>query len=144
MSDARSGRDAAESRVGEQGNMLSEIEMLERRRDLVNLLHARAHWPAAYQHQNVARFHLPRLDGCDGGGLSDENARLAHFAVDAVIPDDAGINRSALDNGTQRGKIAVWKADRRSEAAFVRRLRIENHVVRVNAVALFQCLSQAR
>src|SRR5438552_3176055 len=99
--------------------MLSEIEMFERRRDLINLLHARSHGPAAYQHQNIARLHLTRFDGCDGGGLGDEDARRAHFAVDSVISDDARIDRGALDHGTQRGKIAVWKADRRSEAAFV-------------------------
>src|SRR5260370_11851109 len=121
--------------------MLSEIQMFERRRDLVNLLHARAHGPAAYQHQHIARLHLARLDCRDGGRLGDEDACWAHFAVDAVIPDDAGIDRGALDHGTKRNKVAVWTADRGSDAAFVPRLRIENYLVRVDAVALLQYLA---
>ena len=54
VADAGAGGDAGEARVGEDGDVLAERQVLERRGDLVDLLHARAQRPAADQHEDVA------------------------------------------------------------------------------------------
>src|ERR1700687_1947115 len=124
MPNTRASGNAAESCIGEQGHMLSKIEMFQCRRHLVNLFHARSHGSAADEHHNIARLQLPRFDSGDGRRLSHEDTRRSYFPVDAVIPHDAGIDGGALDHRTQRGKIAVWKTNSRSQPALVRRLWI--------------------
>ena len=80
VADARARRDAREARVGEHGDVLAERQVLQRGRDLVDLLHARAQRPAADQHQDVARLDALRpraLDRRDRRALGREDARRA-------------------------------------------------------------------
>src|SRR5690348_14574614 len=95
--------------------------MLERGSDLKNLLHARAHGPAAHQDDDVAGLDAVRsmtLDRADGGGLSVEHARRAGLAVDAIGIHDTRIDGRALDYRTARREIAERKSDGRGQAAF--------------------------
>ena len=55
VADARPRRDAREPRVGRKRDRLADVEILERRGDLVDLFHARAHRAAAGEHDHRAR-----------------------------------------------------------------------------------------
>ena len=59
VADARTGRDAREPGVGQDGDLLAEREVLQGRGDLVDLLHARPHRAAADQDQDVAGLDRP-------------------------------------------------------------------------------------
>src|SRR5204863_10175925 len=61
VADAGAGRDSGETRVGQDGNVLAEAEVLERRRDLINFFHGGPHRAAANQYQDIARLEPVRL-----------------------------------------------------------------------------------
>ena len=90
VADAGPGGDAGEARIGHEGHALREVEVAQRRRDLVDLLHARPARADAGQHQHLARRDrtaaLP-LDGGDGGALAGEDVSRADVPVDAVGAD---------------------------------------------------------
>src|SRR6185503_7668518 len=69
VADARTSGYSAEARVGDNGDVLAELEILERGGELVGFLHACAHGPAADEHQDVAGLDPAVLDRGDGGGL---------------------------------------------------------------------------
>ena len=52
VADAGAGRDAGEARVGDERDWLADVEVLERRGDLVGLLHAGADRAAADEHHH--------------------------------------------------------------------------------------------
>src|SRR5437762_2522371 len=90
---------AAQSRVssgiGDDRDVLAEISVPERRRDLIDLLHAGTHGPAAHQDQHVAGLDAVRsvaLDGGHGRGLGAKHARAAGLTVDAAGIHHAGVN----------------------------------------------------
>src|SRR5262245_51915237 len=99
MPDARARRDAAETGIREHGDVLAEAEMLERRGDLVDLLHPRPHRAAADQHEYIAGFQAVvavALDGLDGCVLAREDASRTDLAIDPVRIDHTRIDRRAL------------------------------------------------
>ena len=98
VADAGSGGDAAETRIGEYGDVLAMRELLERGGDLVDLLHARAERAAADEDDDVALRDCAALDGVDGGGLRDEDAGRAGVTVDVAIADERRIDGGALDD----------------------------------------------
>ena len=65
VADARPRRDAGKAGVGQHRDVLAEVEVLQGRCDLVNLLHAGAHRPAADQHQHVAGLDAVRAAALD-------------------------------------------------------------------------------
>ncbi len=69
VADAGSGRDAAEARIGEDGDMFAEGQRLEGGGDLIDLLHAGAGGAAADEDHDVVFDDLAGLDRMDGGGL---------------------------------------------------------------------------
>ena len=98
---------------------LPKSQILERRGDLVGLLHARAHRPAADQHEHVAGLDPsgPALDRRDRRRLASVNtARRAGLAVDAVRIDDGRIDRRALDDRAFGRQVAARERDRATSA----------------------------
>src|SRR5262249_3165039 len=105
VADARPGRNAAEARVGHDRDVLAEAQVLQRRRDLVDLLHAAAHRPAADEDQHVARLErvgAVAFDRADRRPLAGEDARRPRFAVHAVGVHHARVDGGALDDRTFR------------------------------------------
>ena len=79
---------------------------LSARRELIGLLHARAHRPAADQHEHVAGVNASRLDRGDRRRLGDEDLGRAGEAIHAVGIDHRRIDRRALDHRAFRREVA--------------------------------------
>src|SRR5260370_21438969 len=119
--------------------MLAEAQVLQRRGDLVNLLHAGAHWPAADQLHYIAgpdAISTAALDCCDGRLLAGEDARRPRLAVDSIGVHDRRVDGRALDDRTLRGKVAARERYRRGQAALLRLLGLHADGLGINAVAL--------
>ena len=67
MADAGPGRHAGEARVGDQRDLAAEREELQRRRELVGLLHPGAERPAPGEHDDVAGLDRLGLAGALDG-----------------------------------------------------------------------------
>ena len=106
MADAGSGGDAAEARVGEDGDVFAEGERFEGGGDLVDLLHAGAGGAAADEDHDVVLLDLAGLDGVDGGFFGDEDLGGAEVVEDAVGVDEGRIDGGALDDGAFGGEVA--------------------------------------
>ena len=125
-------------------HVLAEVEVLQRGRELVRLLHAGAHRAAADEHQDVACLDLPALDRRDGCRLGHEDPRRPAESIDAVCAHDGRVDRRALDHRAVRRQVAVRQAHRRrasprADAAVGR----HDHVVGVDAVERAQALAEA-
>src|SRR5204863_9466271 len=85
--DARARRDAAEPRVGYHRDLLPPLQVFQRARELIGLLHPTAHRAAAAEHEHVARHYLAvalALDRLDRVLLAGEHLRRAGLAVHPV------------------------------------------------------------
>jgi len=136
VSDACAGGDAAEARVGEQGNVLAVRKLLERGGDLIDLLHAGAGRAAADEHKHVATRHIAALDGLDGPLFRDEDFGRAEMTIDLVLVNKRGIDGGALDDRSLWREVAHREADGGGEPVGVRAIGRHDHVVRIDAVAL--------
>ena len=111
VSDAGARGDAAEARVGEQGNVLAVRQLLERGGDLINLLHAGAGRTPADQYKHVAARHIAALDGLDGRLFRDEDFGRAEMTIDLVLVNKRGIDGCALDDRALGREVAHREAD---------------------------------
>src|SRR5262249_32831964 len=135
VADAGARTHAGETRIRQQSHVLAEAQVLEGTRDLIDLLHAGAHGPAADKDEDVAGLDAlgaVGFDGGDGGALAREDAGRAGLAVDAVGVDDRWIDGGALDDRAFRGQIAARKRDRARQAALAGALRTHDNVIGVD------------
>src|SRR5437868_5198072 len=124
MTDTSSSGNSAEAGIGNDGNVLAEIQVLERGGKLIRLLHACSHRSAADHYDNVARMNLIALDGSNCGRFAGEDARTPELAIDAVRIDYARVDRRAFDHRPKRRKIAMREANCRCEPALMRGLGV--------------------
>src|SRR6266702_1706477 len=97
MAYAGAAREPGKATVGEEGNVLAPGEIPQRRRDLRGLLHARARWPVADQHDYVPGLDRPlgrSLDCPDRVPLVYEHARGPPVPVDLIVSHDGRVERS--------------------------------------------------
>ena len=96
---------------------LPKLRCFRARRDLVDLLHAGAHRPAADQHQHVAGLRPASgpwpLIAAIAARSRGEDPRRADLAVDAVGIDHARVDGRALDDRAFRGQVAAREGHRR-------------------------------
>src|ERR1700722_1836798 len=144
VANAGAGRNAAETRIGQHGYVLAVRQLLQRRGDLVNLLHARARWPAANKHHDVALRNLAGLDGLNRRGFGDEDPRWAGVTINIVLADQRGIDRGALDDRPLRREVAERKTNGGSKSTRARAITRHEHVIGINAVDFLQSLAQRR
>src|SRR2546427_9303967 len=88
---ARAAREPGETAVGEERDVLPPGEIAECSGDLRGLLHPRARWPGADQHDHVPRPDRPLgryFHGPDGVPLVHEHARGPAVAVDLIVSHD--------------------------------------------------------
>src|SRR5208337_145740 len=138
MPDAGSGGDATEARIGQYGNVLAVGKLLERRSDLIDLLHARACGSAANKDNHIAVRDLTALDGLDRRCLRDENSGWTKMPVDIVLVDERRIDRGTLDDRALRREIAHRKADGRSKPSGPDATWRHDHIAGIDAVLLLQ------
>ncbi len=105
MANAGSGRDPAEARIGEDGNVFAERQRLQCRRDLVYLLHARTGRPTADEHHHIVFYNVAALNGVDRGLFSSEHFCGPKVAILLIGVDQRRINRGALDDRAFRRKV---------------------------------------
>src|SRR5580698_5444818 len=117
VTDARAGRHTAEPRVSQHRNVLAMRQLLQRRRNLVNLLHARAQRPAAYKHQHITMRNFAGLDRLDRRSLSDKHTSRPLVPINIVLVDQRRIDRRALDHRSIRREISSREANRRRQPA---------------------------
>src|SRR6266581_5377407 len=89
MAYAGAAREPGKATVGEEGNVLAPGEIPQRRRDLRGLLHARARWPVADQHDYVPGLDRPlgrSLDCPDRVPLVYEHARSEEHTSELQSP----------------------------------------------------------
>ncbi len=98
VSDACASGDAAEARIGEQGNVLAVRKLLQGSRDLVNLLHPCAGRTAADEHEDIAARHIAALDGFDGRLFCNKDFGRTEMTVDSIFVNERGIDGGALDD----------------------------------------------
>src|SRR5271157_2747043 len=142
VADAGATGDATKTRVGEDGDFLSEVEVAKRGGDFEDLLHTGTHGAAAHQNNDVAGVDVAVLDSGDGGLLGDEDARGAGLAVDAVGRNNGGIDGRALDDGAAWGEVAGGKGDGGSEPARAGAIRVHDDVIGIDAVIFEQNAAQ--
>src|SRR5262245_31547085 len=127
--------------------MLAPRKVLERGRDLVSLLHARAERAAATEDEDVAgldaRPHRS-FDGADGRPFGREHFRRALHAIDAVRADDARVDRRRFDDRAVRGEVAARERHRRDQAALASLRRTHDYRVRIDAVAACEQIAHPR
>ena len=93
---------------------LPKERCFKRRRDLIDLFHARPHRAAADQDEDVAGLERVRplpFDGGDRVALAGEDARRAELAVDAVGVDHGRVDGRALDHRALGGEVAARERD---------------------------------
>ena len=142
VADAGSGGDAAEARVGEDGDVFAEGESLEGGGDLVDLLHAGAGGAAAGENHDVVLDDLAGLDGVDGGRFGGEDFGGAEVMVSLVGVNEGRIDGGALDDGAFGSEVADGEADGGGEAAGACAVGGHDDVVGVDAVLVEEIFAQ--
>src|SRR6185437_2936260 len=117
VTDAGSGGDPTETRVGEHRNMLAEWQRLKCGGDLIDLLHACTERTSANKHKNIAVADFATLDCCNSCGLGDKDLGGTFVPIEVVCVDERGIDGSALDDAAFGREIADGKADGRTKTA---------------------------
>ena len=146
VTDAGTRRDAREPGIGQDGDLLAERQVSQRRGDLEDLLHPRAHRPATDQDQDVAGPDRPvplPLDGGDRLVLASEDPRRPGLAVDSVVIDHRRVDRGALDDRALGSQVTPREGHRAGESPLPRPGRAHDHVVRIDAVLFGQALAQS-
>ena len=147
MSDACAGRDTGKARVGDERDLLADVEVLQGGGHLVDLLHARAHRTAADEHHHLVGEDAVVAVALDGGNrraLAREHARRAGEAVHAVAADDGRVDCGALADGAIGREVAAEERDGGRQALCRRAVGGEDHFVGVHAVGLEQPRTQGR
>ncbi len=123
-------------------DVLSERQVPQRGRNLINLFHAGAHGTAAHENQHVAFADLALLDG--GNGVVFRNKRFSGTAEakDAVLTDDRRIDGGTFHDRSFGSHVAQWEANRRGESASMGDVGRHDDVIRINAVQLCKALAE--
>ena len=119
-------------------------QVLERRSDLIDLLHARTERAAAYECHDIARLHGTVLQSRDSIRFPREYPCPALLAVDPIRIDHRGVYRRALDNSTIGSQVAAAKRDRASQTAPTGCFGSVDDLVRINSVHLAQPVAADR
>ena len=141
MADAGPGTDSRKSSVGEYSHFTAPRYELQRRSNLIGLLHAGTKRPAARQYQDIARlngviylsFHCGNC-----GALAGKDTRPSRDAIHAIVVHHRRINRGRLDDRTLGAKIAHRKTDCTGHTLLAGLIGLQNHRIRVNPILLLQ------
>ena len=144
MTDTGTGRDATKARVGNQGHVLAEGQVLEGRGQLVGLLHAGAHGADPRQYQHIAGADVTRLDGNDRLPLPREHASRTLQEEHPLGRQHRGIDGGALNDSPLGSQVAPRKRHRAGEAAFPGQGGRQDHRIRIHTVQLLQSLTEHR
>src|SRR5215471_9708126 len=129
MPNARTGRYAAEPRVGDQRYVPAKGQVTKSTGKLERFFHSGTHRPATGEHDDVAGRNLPRLDRLNRARLARKHFCGSGYAVNPVSSYNGRIDRGALDDRTLGREVPARETDSGGHSTQLGCIRAENDII---------------